>query len=576
MTPSTDDARSDAGFESLALSDERGGAVLVCGGSASARRLRVDQVVAGVNGVSSPGPLVARLSPCEGERTLVDAIDAAVEAELTRLRAPGGLADDPSGGALASLGGWLFRARAVERRGVLLVVDDVDAWLDARGTASDARRALATLKGALDECRRRPLAVLASVRAADAGGEPALPGGVVAAFGRVERLGGAQTVTRDPMALVTQLAGRGFTLGTLKHALAGWLEVPAYDDDTVVVFSSPLAPTALGLEPAAPEVALELGPREVSPGNPREPAATTLGDGWSDAVGAAVEVREALRALSGLETRHGAHQWERMFCDGASRLANELAVLERGEKALGLPGTRVSRRGREAMDRFDSAFPEYYAHAYDAWLAGTVRPTMLCDLPARLTRLATERGARGTAFVVLTGLRIDAWKRLRQRVLPRVAGLVLVEEGVHWAARPATPRTQRELLARGLAALGASLPPRDEPAAPRTAEEALTPRREHLGRHEVLRIDAYAFDAAQPWVPGARLDAGWEVIERALAPVLLALCGSFAGRTALVLAGDAGLREQRATAREAPTPRGVGGGDSAFEVLVPYALFMWG
>jgi hypothetical protein len=249
--------------------------------------------------------------------------------------------------------------------------------------------------------------------------------------------------------------------------------------------------------------------------------------------------------------------------------------LERGERALGLEATRIGRRGREALDRFDAAFRDYYANAYDAWLGGTSRPTMLCDLPPRITRLATERQARGTAFVIITGLRVDAWQRIRSRVLPRVAGLNVVEEGVHWAARPATTQTQRELLARGVSALGAALPPRDEPPSPRTLEEALKPRREHLGHHEVLRLDAYALDAAQPGE--GDLTANWDRIERALAPALLALCGALAGRTALAIAGDAGTREVPVRERDAASsPRGEMGGDSAFEVMVPYALLTWG
>jgi hypothetical protein len=559
---------TETAADPLSLTEERGGAVLVCGAAAAARRARIDEIVASVARGEGPRPVVIRIAARTQDGALGDAIAAAVEAELTRLRAPGGLYDDPSGGPLASLGGWLFRARSIRKHGVLIVLDDVDEWIDARGAVSAEAEALSVLRRVLKECTRRPVALLASVRASDASGEPALPGDVVSAFTSTERLGGAPTVTRDPMSLVVQLAGRSFTLGALKHALAGWLEVPAQSDDTVVVFSSPLNPPALEIEPVEAEVAFARGASDATTTTAASEKTSTapLADGWSDAVRAAVDVREALRALRGLGERHGARQWERMFSEGASKLPSGIAALERGERALGLEATRIGRRGHEALEKFEASFREYYANAYDAWLGGTSRPTMLCDLPAKITRAATERQARGTAFVIVTGLRVDAWQRLRQRVVPRVAGLTVIEEGLHWAARPATSQVQRELLARGLTALGTTLPPRDEPTAPRTFDEAIKPRREHLGHHEVLRIDAYAMLAAQS--TETNFAADWDRIERALAPVLLTLCGNFAGRTVFAIAGDAGMRETGA--------RGGMGGDSPFEVLVPYALLTWG
>jgi len=574
VIPAIDGSALATATSTLTLSDERGGAMLVCGGSSSERRARMDALVAAMTEGDGARPVIVRVNSRVGDIALGDAIAVAAEAELTRIRAPGGLYDDPGGGVLASLGGWLYRARAVRRHGVLIAVDDVDAWMDARGANAGEPLAVGALRRMLEECGRRPVAVLISVRGSDASGEPALPAELVAGFARIERLGGLPSVTRDPMSLVVQLAGRSFTVGALKQALAGWLDLPTPSDDAVVVFSSPLGPPAVGYEPEETEFAFARADAPAEGAAPAVPS-PVLGEGWGDAVRAALDVRDALRPLQGLEAPHGARQWERMFWEAGSKLPTAMTALERGERALGLEATRIGRRGRDALDRFDVAFREYYANAYDAWLGGTSRPTMLCDLPQRITRLATERQARGTAFVLVTGLRVDAWHRIRQRVLPRVAGLTLIEEGVHWAARPATTQVQRELLARGVASLGTSLPPRDEPPAPRTMEEALKPRREHLGHHEVLRLDAYALDAAQPGE--GDLAANWDRIERALAPALLALCGALAGRTALAIAGDAGTREVRGREGQTATmPRGAMGGDSAFEVLVPYALLTWG
>ncbi len=579
MDSTSDATAPDASATHLGPREERGGTLLICGGSSTQRRARLDACVHEVTSSAAPRPLIVRVSTRESATSLADAIAASAEAELARLGAPGGLYDDPAGGPLASLGGWLFRARAVRRHGVLVVLDDIDAWIDARG-ASEANP-LTTVQRILVECARRPLSFAATARAADASGEPAIAPDLARAFERIERLGGAPTVTRDPMDLVGRFAGRSFTVGALRTALEGWLEIPAPSDDTVVVFTSPLGPPAIGYEPDAEVTfartvtdANEHGATTASPRESMPPAAPPLGEGWADAVRAAVTVRDSLRAMRGIDARRGARQWERLFVDSAARLGDALGSLERGEQALGLEGTRLASRGRETLQRFEQHFRDYYANAYDAWLAGTSRPTMLCDLPGKITRTASERQARGTAFVIVTGLRVDAWQRIRDRVLPRVPGLAVIEEGIHWAGRPATTRTQRELLVRGLTALGAELPARDEPAAARTFDESIRPRREHLGHHEVLRIDAYALEASIAGKGG--LSGSWDRIEKALAPALLSLCGSFASRTVFAIAGDAGMRENGSVRDEGSEPRGLMGGDSAFEVLVPYALLSWG
>jgi hypothetical protein len=262
-----------------------------------------------------------------------------------------------------------------------------------------------------------------------------------------------------------------------------------------------------------------------------------------------------------------------VFRDGASRLPLALAALGEGERALAMEATRLRAQGERALAAFETAFAGFYPSAMDAWLAGAPRPAMLCDLPARVARLAAERRARGTALVVMTGLRLDAWRRLETRVLPRVPGLTVLEQGLHWAARPATPATQRELLARGLAALGGHLPPRDEPVPPRTLQEALRPRREHLGHVEVLRIDAYAVELSRSERPlGEALGA----VESQLPGVLASLCGGLATRTVLAIAGDVGLREVTRRADEKERGRYAYGGDSPFVAVVPYAVLAWG
>jgi hypothetical protein len=560
--------------DALAPRAEQGGAVLAVGGALATRRAWGTRVLAQLAEAPTP-PLLVRVPPRTAERhrgpSLAEELAAAAEAALVGAGAPGGLYDDAGGGALAALGGWLFRARSVRRAGLVLLLEEIDDWLDGRGGGGPDAATLALLEQLLAECSRRALSLLVTVRAADAAGLAALPAALANRFDRCERLGGAPTVTRDPSGLVAALAGRSFSLGALKHALAGWLEVPGSDDDTVVVFTSPLAPPVL---PAAPPegAALEWArtPRPpsdppVANAGPRAGApSAALSTPGPQTLRAAVEVREALRVLEALPRAPGTLQLERAYAAGASRLPLALAAFGEGAQALGLGATRLRGRAEAALQRFEVLFAEHYPRAWEAWQAGAHRPTLLCDLPARLATRASERGARGTALVVLTGLRLDAWRRLRGRVLPRVPGLVLLEQGLHWAARPTTPATQRELLARGLSALGAAAP-WEETGLPRTLAEALRPRREHLGHTEVLRLDAYAVALQDSFRPLAEALAP---VEEALPATLAALCGGLTTRTVLALAGDVGLHAAR--------DRYVFGADSPFAALVPYALLAWG
>ena len=114
---------------------------------------------------------------------------------------------------------------------------------------------------------------------------------------------------------------------------------------------------------------------------------------------------------------------EREFCEGVAHLPLALESLAEGEAAVGLPPTGIARTARGALARFDASFRAMYRAAAPTWVEGAPRPRMLCDLPARLTELAGNVGARGTAFILMTGLRWDLWRRFQKRVIAQVGGL---------------------------------------------------------------------------------------------------------------------------------------------------------
>ncbi len=568
--------------QALAPRGDRGSSALVAGSTRATRRALLDAAATHLEALASATPpLVVRLGPRAPGARFADELGAAVETALQRLRAPGGLYDDRADEATRSLGPWLFRARAVGRVGIVLVVEELDGWLDARGARrshGDPGRDLAAL---LDETARRSLSVLAGARAGEASGAPSLPGPLARRFGVVHVLGGASAVTRDPGTLVAALAGRTFSLSSLGSALEGWLDLPAAPpgqetDDTLIVFSSPLAPPVL----ESSEVEWTRGAQD--PRVSEAPAAVSVpprdivadAKRWPGALRAAVAVREAVRRARDLRGVTGVPGAERLFRDAVAHLPLSLEALAEGEAAVGAAPTGLARAAAGALARYHQAFGEAYRAAGHRWAAGGARPTMLCDLPPRLAALAGRVGARGTAFVVLTGLRWDLWGRFRERVLGSLGGLTLVEEGTHWAAPPGSVTAQRTLVARGPGALSEVLAGDGDGAweVPGTLAEALRPRREHFGSTEALRLDAYAAALA---LPGNSLGAAAEAVEEALPAVLRALCGGFAGRTAVLLAADVGASGPEDTGGAGGGGRTIGG-DSAFAVVVPYALLTWG
>ncbi len=559
----------------LLPADDHGASVLFSGTTRSVRRAAINAVLAqmAAGDTAQDGPLIVRVDVRPSDTGFVDEVSAAVEKALRALGAPGALYDDRSDAVTRSLGGWLFRARAVGRRGMVLVLDDLSTWLDARGVSNrDVDEPARHLRVLLGETQRRPLSVVAEIHGREASGRPALAEDILAGFNDVHVLGGSPTVTRDPGTIVAALGGRSFSRSSFHEATENWLELPSpaqdHDaDDTVIVFTSPLAlPLYDWVAPGPAKISSH--PPVVAGETHEDPPVDTRADSlrWSDALRDAVQIASAVQRLRACVRLTDAADIERAWREIASPLVLKLESLALHEAAVGRTPTGIEGHAQRALADFAGCFRAVYPRVWEDSTRSRARPTELAELAARMTGLAERMGARSTAVVLLTGLRADLWSSLVERVLSELHGLTAVEEGLHWVRPPGTVTSQRERLAAdGILAEGL-----DE-APPTDWHEALRPRRERLGSIEVLRVWAYATALSAPEVS---VGMAARTVEAALPAVLRGVCGGFAGRTAVLLASDVGISrpEDRGEPRSGAITLG---GDTAAAVVVPYAVLTW-
>jgi hypothetical protein len=516
--------------ESLRPRPDGGATVLFVGGSRAERRRRVDALALDLAAVA-PAPLVVRLLPGESSAPdVVGRIHDAVEAALTRARAPGGLYDDRGGGLLRHLGGWIFRARTVGHPGLVIIVDELPRQIDRRGrTAPD--EASTELAALLAACTGRALTVVASAAASSASGAPALGAPLRDGFAHHVNLGAPPTVTRDPSSLVAALAGRSFGPDGLARAIAGWLDLPdpsddRVDDDTVVVFSSPLAPPIVP-EPAAVEWSRAAEPPAATLSIP--PSAVALDAEeiarWRAVLATSVRVAALLPAVRALRSHPAADRddFAARFIAGPIQLPLMRDTLARGS-SLGDPSPRMAHAIRTALGELRAS-----------WATVRGAPDDPARWVGRLRRAAEEEGARASAWWVLPGLRVDLMARLESRVLTPL-GLRRIDGGV----------------TRSLA------------GAPMTTQPSA---RVALGGSEATRLATYALSFAEP---GALDEAAARAEQNALA-AMRSYAGGFTGRTAVLVMADVGAAEPD----RALEPRTLGG-ECPFAELVPWGLYTFG
>jgi hypothetical protein len=224
---------------------------------------------------------------------------------------------------------------------------------------------------------------------------------------------------------------------------------------------------------------------------------------------------------------------ERAFREGVGKVPLALEGFRAGARTVGYR-PRALGAVEAALGRFEAHFqalrPRLPAEGLGA-------PTRLSALPGVLGAFAGACGARSALFVLCAGLREDLYGALRERVLPRLSGLRLVDQGFHWA--------------EGAAA--------SSPVVPREGPLGVF-QRGHLGGVEVLQTALCAEGLA---ASGGSLEGALERLEGPLLEGLRALKGGAEARAALLFTGDRG------------DPLGRAVGETAFELLVPYGLFTW-
>jgi len=516
--------------ESLRPRPDGGASLLFVGGSRAERARHLDELARDL-AADELRPLVVRLRPGDSpSQDLVGRIHDAVESALTRARAPGGLYDDRGGGLIRHLGGWIFRARTVGHPGLVILVDELQRQLDRRGRRDDDGDS-SELSALLSACSGRALTVVASVPASSASGAPALAAGLRDGFTQQVNLGAPPTVTRDPSTLVTALAGRSFGPDSLTRAIFGWLDLPdptgdRVDDDTVVVFSSPLTPPLVP-EPAALEWSSAAEAPASTPSIPPSAAPVDADEisRWRSVLSASVRVAALLPEARALRSHPAADReaFIARFMAGPAQLPWLRDVLARGS-SLGEPSVRMKLATRAALAETRAAWGAVRGEADDAtrW-------------SARLRQVAEEQGARASAWWILPGLRVDLMSRLESRVLSPL-GLRRIDGGV----------------TRSLSAASTT--------APATSRVA-------LGGSEATRLATYAMALAEP---GSLEEAALRAEQNALA-AMRSYAGGFVGRTAILLMADVGAAEPD-LALVARTL----GGECPFAELVPWGLYTFG
>ncbi len=262
-------------------------------------------------------------------------------------------------------------------------------------------------------------------------------------------------------------------------------------------------------------------------------------------------------------------RWEQELraADGPRPLGAVERLFQEAFVPLGLAWLRgnAPQRVRKVLDDWSSSFAQSYADSFCAFSARGKRPQMVLDIPSISLRLARLHAARSVQLVLVDGLRFDLGQLIEMRLMQRLANrAVLAERLLLWSALPSTTETQLRLLERGPDSLRDTSVPDELPALVAKGTAATQPRRLHVGRRDVLKLDLVEARLAEPGSFGAE---DLELLADQVTESLGRTLESLPERTLVMVFGDHGFLTH-------PVPRS--GGASPEEVLVPAQAWMIG
>ncbi len=530
-------------------------------------------------------------------------LEGTIEAALLR-----GGACPPGVGAAASvadsLSDQLYRARLIERRGIVLAMPSLDGLADAQGALDPDDSAL--LRFLLEATARLPLQLWLEPSSAEL--KLYGPPQPLLAFGPAPR-----SATPAPEAalqvapeVVASTAAMELTVPVLVEA-----RVAVVEEDGALSFSEALA-EADQESPEAPSVAAAAELRDVRPGpSPIGDLAQAVVQSLLEAPAQEHEHAVASAAEEAPEPvtlRRTPTSARRPAAEAAAAVARPPLAVEqnvpplypnaeqewrgwlsdllsaRGPKPLGtiermfvssyVPLRIAALQGhadagaQRALDTWSESFAQSYREAFDALRVRGKRPTMVLDVPELALRIGRLHGARSVQLVLVDGMRFDLGLRVEQRVRALLGQqAALTERLLLWSALPSTTEAQIELIGRGAEGLREplSMPEVELPVA--RGRAATTLRRVKAGHRDLLKLDLVESHLSEPGpAEGERLDQ----LASETAAVLADHLVKQMPRTLVFAFGDHGflldpLEDGTAAARR--------GGGSPEEVLVP--AFAW-
>jgi hypothetical protein len=161
-------------------------------------------------------------------------------------------------------------------------------------------------------------------------------------------------------------------------------------------------------------------------------------------------VEEKLHALRRRETSppQDFQKWESLYIQHLSPLAHLVATypqkMGRMEATLPLPARERLGQADALCQSLSEKFSAFYQQALPSWEAGKEkRPTGVEDLPAVLKE-------NGAILVLMDGMRWDMWEYVKESFFRSLADFRIAREGALWAHFPSSTPRQLELLQKAL------------------------------------------------------------------------------------------------------------------------------